>query len=97
MELSLYMPIANQTRFKTKYSSLGICKSSPSGWNIVCMLVMACSGDKMAVDVTEMEKMLRPLPDMYIMKAFIAICWPGAMAMDMAFCFFFRVSAVCCA
>ena len=61
------------------------------------MAMKDLTGVKIAVDVTEMEKIFKPLPDMYIMNAFIAICWPGDMAMDMAFCFFFKDNAVCCA
>jgi len=50
---------------------------------------MDVTGVRIAVLVVEIVKMLRLLPDMYIMKAFIRICCPGLEARDMACAFRF--------
>jgi hypothetical protein len=48
----------------------------------------------MAMLVVEMEKMLSVLPDMYNIKAFIANCCPGFVAMAMALALRFATKAV---
>lgn len=45
---------------------------------------MEVAGVRIAVLVVEIVKILRLFPDIYIMNAFIKICWPGLLARDMA-------------
>ena len=47
----------------------------------------------MAILVVEMEKIFKVDPDMYIMNAFIIICWPGLVAIAMALAFRLAMSA----
>jgi hypothetical protein len=54
---------------------------------------MLVRGVKIAVLVVVMENMFRLDPDMYIIKAFIAICCPGFIASAMAFCLRFSTRA----
>ena len=50
-------------------------------------------GVKIAELVVFIEKIFRLAPDMYIIKAFIATCDPGFMAIAIAFCLRLATSA----
>ena len=56
-------------------------------------LKILVKGPRIAVLVVEIENIFRFLPDMYIMKAFIATWEPGFIAMDMALALRFATSA----
>lgn len=81
----LYNPSANQTKLKNMYTSFAVDKSTfCSCPNALLMFKMLASGDMMAMLVMLIEKMFNWFPDMYIMKAFINICCPGFIAIDIA-------------
>ena len=93
MELILYSPIANHTKFIPTKTIFAICVSTskfPKVFSTAKMLVM---GVRIAVLVVVMENMFNVEPDMYIIKAFMAICCPGFMASAMAFCLRFSTRA----
>ena len=81
MELILYMPIPNQTRLRATKINFGSCKSTPSKERKVLDIEnTAVKGDRIAELVMLILKILSWLPDMYIIKAFMRICFPGLMA-----------------
>lgn len=97
MEPILYMPIANHTRFSPMKINFGSCKSTPSNCrNVFDTENKDVKGDNMAELVMLMLKILSWFPDMYIMKAFIRICFPGADATLKALAFFLESRAMCC-
>lgn len=97
MELILYMPIPNQTRLRATKINFGSCKSTPSKERKVLDIEnTAVKGDRIAELVMLILKILSWLPDMYIIKAFMRICFPGLMATLMALDFFLASRAVCC-
>ena len=93
IELILYKPIANQTKLIPTKISFGTCVSHSKFPKMVSNLKMLVKGVKMAELVVEMEKMFRFFPDMYIIKAFIATCDPGFVAIAMALAFLFASRA----
>eukprot|EP00978_Attheya_sp_CCMP212_P048326 scaffold504749_cov47-Attheya_sp.AAC.1 len=75
-----------------------ICKSTaPSGSsrerNCVCIMKIFLSGVSMAVLRVEMENILRFFPLIHIMKPFMRICFPGAVAILRALACFFATKA----
>lgn len=91
--LILYNPTPNHTKLIAMYIAFAVCVSTSKFAKVRSMLKMLVIGVKIAELVVLMEKMFKLDPDMYIMKAFMAICEPGFMAMAMAFCFRFATSA----
>jgi len=91
--LILYNPTPNQTKLIAMYIAFGICVSTSKPANVRSMLKMLVIGVKIAELVVLIEKMFKLDPDMYIIKAFMATCDPGFIAMAMAFCFRFATSA----
>jgi len=89
IELSLYNPIASHTKLIPTYTAFAICVSTSRFPKVRSTVKILVSGVKMAVLTVVIENILSEEPDMYIMKAFIAICCPGFIAIAIAFCFRF--------
>lgn len=85
MELILYNPSASHTRLHATKISFGTWVSNSRFANVDSTFSRLVIGVRMAILVTEIEKMFRPFPDMYIINAFIRICCPGLVAMAIAF------------
>jgi len=91
--LILYNPTPNHTKFIAMYIAFAVWVSTSKLANVRSMLKMLVIGVKMAELTVFIEKIFKLEPDMYIIKAFMAICEPGFMAMAIAFCFRFATSA----
>lgn len=101
----LYSPTHKNTKFKAKYINFGICNMSVASSLVVSCCTfrnawsienIAVSGDIIAMLVVLIENMFNWLPDIYIINACIAICWPGWTAIDMAIFWRFVASACSC-
>lgn len=89
----LYNPTPSQIKFNTTNNALALARSTfPSGSsherNAFDKLNIPRIGFSIAIDVMDIEKMLRFFPDIQSMKPFMAICFPGENAMVMARDFF---------
>jgi hypothetical protein len=84
IEVILYIPKHNQAKLSATKINLGIVVSHSNFPKVDSNLTILVRGVKMAMLVVEMEKMLSVLPDMNNIKAFIANCCPGFIAMAMA-------------
>jgi hypothetical protein len=97
----LYNPTASQTKFIITNKALELVRSTlPSGSsqerNAFDTFNMPLTGFMIAMVVIEIEKTLRFFPDIQSMNPFIAICFPGENAMDMALdCFRARMATAC--
>lgn len=96
--LILYKPTAIQTKFKRMKISFGICRSTfPFGSsNFAKALftpIIDLTGFIREFPVTEIDHILRLLPDMYIIKEFINTDFPGPVANASAALFFLRAIA----
>jgi len=87
IELILYSPIPNQIKLIAIKASFAVCVSTSKLENARSMPNIFVMGVEMAELKVLIEKIFREDPDMYIIKAFMATCDPGFVAMDMAFCF----------
>lgn len=87
MEDILYRPTANHARLSPTYTSFAIDVSTSKFANVLSKLKILANGPNMADEVVEMLKMFRLFPLMYIMNVLIATCWPGFIAIAIAFCF----------
>lgn len=84
IELILYKPRTNHTRLQATKINLGTLLSKSRLAKVFSTLNKPLIGVMMALLVTDIEKILSVFPDMYIMNAFIPICFPGFMARAMA-------------
>ena len=91
--LILYNPTPNHTKLIAIYIAFAICVSTSKFAKVRSMLNKLVIGVRMAELVVFIEKIFKLEPVMYIIKAFMATCEPGFMAMAMAFCFRFATSA----
>jgi len=87
MTLILYKPTPNHTKLIAMYKAFACWVSTSKLANVRSILNKLVIGVRMAELVVFMEKIFKFAPDMYIIKAFIATCEPGFMAIAMAFCF----------
>ena len=74
MELILYNPIANQTKFNAIKIIFGVDVSQSNAPKVDSNLKMLVIGVKIAEAVVLILKILRFFPDIHNMKAFIKIC-----------------------
>ena len=84
IELILYKPSASQARLHAAYTSLGIFVSSSKLAKAESIVNRLVKGVSMAMLVILILNMFKVLPDIYIMNAFIRICCPGLVAIDIA-------------
>jgi hypothetical protein len=85
----LYIPTPSHAKFNNTNKALELVKSTfPSGSSherkALDTLRIPFTGLIIAMEVMDIEKMLRFLPDIHNMNPFIAICFPGERAIDMA-------------
>ena len=97
----LYSPTPSHIKFINKNIALAEVKSNlPSGSshdrNTLGVFKIPLMGFIIAIEVIEIEKMLRFFPLIHIMNPFIAICFAGPMAIDIAFVCLRALMATAC-